>query len=129
MFLGIILLSMQNYFQCSHSYFRFYSGILYEPTHDKTNNKTCATSEDSDQTAHPRSLIRVFADRMCLLQPQSYPKRNKQEPFPYWVAEEADFSLCWSNMSYCKFCRALAHYYTHREISEQRRYRSAGEAK
>ena len=41
----------------------------HEPAHDKTYNKTSATSEDSDQPAHPRSLIRVFADRMCLLQP------------------------------------------------------------
>ena len=43
-------------------------------------NKICATSEDSDQPAHPRSLIRVFADRMCLLQPPGYPKG-----MPYWV--------------------------------------------
>ena len=42
---------------------------IFEPAHDKTYNKTCAISEDSDQPAHPRSLIRVFADRMCLLQP------------------------------------------------------------
>ena len=32
------------------------------------------TSKDSDQPAHPRSLIRVFADRLCLLQPSSYPE-------------------------------------------------------
>ena len=31
--------------------------IINESLHDKTYNKTCATSEDSDQTAHPRSLI------------------------------------------------------------------------
>ena len=31
------------------------------PAHDKTYNKTHAASEDSDQPAHPRSLIRVFA--------------------------------------------------------------------
>ena len=37
---------------------------LNEPAHDKTYNN--ATSEDSDQTAHSRSLICVFADRMCL---------------------------------------------------------------
>ena len=24
-------------------------------------------------------------DRMCLLQPQGYPKRDKREPLPYWV--------------------------------------------
>ena len=44
----------------------------YEPEHDKTYNKTYATSEDSDQPAHPRSLTWVFADRMCLLQPMGY---------------------------------------------------------
>ena len=37
---------------------------LIEPAHDKTYNMTLVTSEDSDQPAHTRSLIRVFADRM-----------------------------------------------------------------
>ena len=32
--------------------------LLNEPGHDKTNNTTCATSEDSDQPGHPPSLIR-----------------------------------------------------------------------
>ena len=58
------------------------SYILFETAHDKNYNKTCASSEDSDQPAHPRSLIRVFADRMCLLQPPGHPKRDKQEPLP-----------------------------------------------
>ena len=48
--------------------------------YDKSNNKTCATSEDSDQPAHPRSLIRVFADRMYLLQHPSHPKRDERNP-------------------------------------------------
>ena len=30
--------------------------LLFEPAHDKTYIKTCATSEDSDQPAHLRSL-------------------------------------------------------------------------
>ena len=34
-----------------------------EPQHDKTNKKTCAPSEDSDQPGHPPSLIRAFAVR------------------------------------------------------------------
>ena len=42
---------------------------IYEPVHDKIYNKACATSKDSDQPAHPCSLIPVFADRMYLLQP------------------------------------------------------------
>ena len=67
-----------------------------------------ATSEDSDQPAHPRSLIRVLADRMCLLKPPGYPKRDEQEPLPYRVDEQVDLSLCWSHRSYCRFCRALA---------------------
>ena len=29
-----------------------------KPAHDKTYEKTCATSEDSDHPAHPRSLIK-----------------------------------------------------------------------
>ena len=31
--------------------------IGFESAHDETYNKTCATSENSDQPAHPRSLI------------------------------------------------------------------------
>ena len=71
-------------------------------------NKTCETSEDSDQTALSRSLIRVFADHMCLLQPPGYPRKDKRESFPYGVAVHADLSLCWSNRYYCGYCRALA---------------------
>ena len=81
----------------------------YEPAHDNTYNKTCATSENTDQTAHPRSLIIVFADRLCLLQPPGHPKRDKREPLPYWVDVQAELRLCWSRRSYCRFCRALAH--------------------
>ena len=50
--------------------------VEVETSHDKTYSKTCTTSEDSDQSAHPRKLITVFADRMCLLQPPGYPKRD-----------------------------------------------------
>ena len=46
--------------------------------HDKTYNKTCATRKDSEQSAHPRSLIIFFADCMCLLQPPGYPKWDKR---------------------------------------------------
>ena len=107
------------------------SKLIYEPAHNKTYNKTCATSKDSDQTAHLCSLIWVLADCMCatskdsdqtaclcsliwvladcmcLLQPLGYPKRDEQEPLPYWVDVQADLSLCWSHTSYCRFCRVL----------------------
>ena len=52
---------------------------LFEPAHDKTYNKTSAISEDSDHRS-------VFADRMCLLKPQGYPKSDKREPLLYlWM--------------------------------------------
>ena len=42
---------------------------LFEPQHDKTNKMIYASSEDSDEYAHSRSLIRFFAarskDRNC----------------------------------------------------------------
>ena len=71
-----------------------YVVLSFEPAHDKTYNKTCATSEDSDQPAHSRSLIRVFADDKCLLQPPVYSKRDKRESLLYWVAVQADLRLC-----------------------------------
>ena len=74
-----------------------------EPAHDKTYSNSCATSEDSDQPVHPRSLIRVFAERMCLIQPQVYPQRYNREPSAYWMDEQADLSLCWLHRSYCRF--------------------------
>ena len=48
--------------------------LTFESAHHKTYNKTCGTS-----------LIRVFTDRLCLLQPPGYPKRDKWEPSPYWA--------------------------------------------
>ena len=79
-----------------------------EPAHYKTYNKTCATSEDSDQPAHLCNLIRVFTDLMCLLHPPGYSKRDKRESLPYWVDIQADWVLCWSHRSYCRFCHVLA---------------------
>ena len=54
--------------------------FFFELSHDKTFNKTWSTSEDSDQPAHPRRLIRVFADRRCLLQLPYYQKRDTWTP-------------------------------------------------
>ena len=34
--------------------------MLYEPAHDKTYNKTCKTSKDSDQPVHPTSTARAL---------------------------------------------------------------------
>ena len=41
--------------------------ITSEPWHGISNNVTCATSKDSDQPVHTRSLIRAFASRLSIL--------------------------------------------------------------
>ena len=39
----------------------------YEPWHEISNNVVCATSKDSDQPAHTRSLIRALASHLNFL--------------------------------------------------------------
>ena len=41
--------------------------FIFEPRHEIYNNVVCATSKTSDQPAHTRSLIRVFASRLTIL--------------------------------------------------------------
>ena len=60
-----------------------------------------------DQPAQPRNLIRVFADRVCLLEPPGYPKTDKQDLLAYQTDVQADLSICWSHRSYRRFCHAL----------------------
>ena len=48
------------------------------PVHNNTYNQICATSEDSDQPAHPCSLISLCWSHV--LQPPGYPNRDKREP-------------------------------------------------
>ena len=38
--------------------------INFESRHEISNNAVCATSKDSDQSVHTRSLIRAFAIRL-----------------------------------------------------------------
>ena len=49
---------------------------LYEPQRQATYLRTCAPSEDSDQTAHVRSLIRIFTGRISDSQMQSFSMRT-----------------------------------------------------
>ena len=46
--------------------------ITNEPGHEISNNVVCATSKDSDQPAHKRSLIRAFASGLNILRVLSY---------------------------------------------------------
>ena len=45
---------------------------INEPVLEISNNMVCATSKDSDQPAHTRSLIRAFASRLSILRLLSY---------------------------------------------------------
>ena len=46
----------------------------FEPQREKTYLVTCGPNEDSNQPAHPRSLIRVFVVRLKKLCILGYPK-------------------------------------------------------
>ena len=46
--------------------------MIYGPRHEISNNVVCATSKASDQPAHTRILIRVFASRLNILLVLSY---------------------------------------------------------
>ena len=84
--------------------------LVIKPAHDKKPTIRLVQAAKTRQPAHPRRLIRFFADCMCLLQPPGYPKRDKRESLPHWVGVQAGLSLCWSHRSYCRFCRALAQF-------------------
>ena len=60
----------REYAKCFFFFFFFYAN---KPPHDKTHKMACAPSEDSDQPAHPPSLIRVFAVRMKKAWVLNYP--------------------------------------------------------
>ena len=52
--------------------------ISSEAPRDKTNKMACAPREDSAQTRHPPSLIRVFAVRMKKVWVLSYPLSSQR---------------------------------------------------
>ena len=70
--MSIMYLSKENFAcpeeQILHKELRLAFTVLKpnEPQHI-SNNVVCATSKDSDQPAHMRSLIRAFARRLNIL--------------------------------------------------------------
>ena len=77
---------------------------LFEPAHDKTYNKTCATSKAQIslriRTVWSETLL-IAA--FCSLQ-AIHRGINGKSCHMYGL-----ICLCWSHRSYCRFCRALAH--------------------
>ena len=86
----------------------FKTFLLNEPQHDKTNKMTCVPTEDSDQSRHQPSLIRVFAVRSVGSWGPKVSSCRQQRLWSDWVDAQADLSLCWARMSFCWFYREQA---------------------
>ena len=74
---------------------------LYEQRHDKTNKVT--VRPDSDQPAHPPSLMRVFAVRMQKTWVLSYPLSAQRRLLSDWADAHADLSLRWAHSHFVGF--------------------------
>ena len=70
-----------------------------EPQRQKTYRLTCAPKKDSDQPAHPRSLIKVFVVRMKKLCIPGYPKCVQGRFWSGCANVQADQNLRWAHMS------------------------------
>ena len=75
---------------------------------------TCAPIEDSDQSEHPPSLIRVFAVRMSIPRVLNYPFSTQRRPWSDWALggyAQSYLSLRWGLRTLCLFCLAAAYIY------------------
>ena len=72
---------------------------IYEPPHDKTNKMAIAPSEDTDQPAHPPSLIRVFAVHLKKYWVLSYQLSALRRLWSDW----ADLFLRWAQIFFVGF--------------------------
>ena len=70
----------------------------------------CASSEDSDQPGHPPSLIRVYAVRIMKAWDHWLPIDTQRRLWSDLTDAEADLSLLWAHLPFCRFCHALAHF-------------------
>ena len=80
----------------------------FGPAHDKTYKMVRAPSEESDQTGHPPSLIRVFVVRMKKVWFLSDPLGAQRRLRSVWAEAQADLSLRWAHMPLSWFCHVLA---------------------
>ena len=88
---------------------RWPAKVIIQPAYDKTYKMACAPSEDSDQSGHPSSLIRIFTVRMkkaCVL---SYPLNAQRRLWWDWADAQAELNLHWAHMPFCTFCHMLVH--------------------
>ena len=85
-----------------HLYKDSWSITIWATTwHNQQND--CAPSEDSDQTGHPPSLVRVFAVRMKKYWILSYPQSAQRSLWSAWADAQADLSLRWAHSHFVGF--------------------------
>ena len=81
--------------------------VINEPAHDKTYNKTCVRSKDSDQPVHPPNMPKVLV-YSSLDSPGAVEGTCDQRRLWSDCADaQADLSLRWSHV-FLRICRALA---------------------
>ena len=81
--------------------------VTFEPEHDKTNKMTRARREDSGQSGHPHSLIRVIV--RCMGSYNDLNSVGQRRLWPDWADAQADLSLRFADMSFAdmSFCCLL----------------------
>ena len=80
-----------------------YQVNIYEPGHSISYKIACTISEDSDQPAYPRSLIRVVSVDMKTL------------GLDIDADAQADLSFRWAHMRYCRKCWPGSYFIFHHE--------------
>ena len=80
-----------------------------EPYSQKTYLRTCAPSEDSDQPAHSRSLIRIFTERFLDIKRCQVSLCGQRELWSDWADAHADLSLRWAHMTEGTFSQIPSH--------------------
>ena len=79
---------------------------LNEPDHIFSCKTACAPSEDSDQPAHPRSLIRVIVWHTVRNQGSKTSSNGQPRLWPAYANAQDDLSLRLAHMLSCRKCCA-----------------------
>ena len=83
---------------CLKHLFCPHAAYLYETQRQKTYLQKCALSDDSDQTAHSRSLIRIFTERFLNRQGCKVSSCRQRRRLSGCSYAQADLSLRWAHM-------------------------------
>ena len=87
-------------------YPKAYELIKAAPRQNQQNDR--ASSEDSDQTGHSPSLIRVFPMHFMGTLGPNASSCGQRRLWSDWVDAQADLSLRWVHMPFCWFCHEAA---------------------